>query len=93
MPIILELTDDQALNIVAQLGSLLSKKTSIASGKVPMKHLVASHIRGLKGGDVFYTPALAAELNTTTNKLSSVLTTLRKDKVVKMIRKGTWERI
>lgn len=101
MSITLELTDDQALQIVAQLGTMLSRKTATQTTtrqrakRDPYSiERVVTYITSLPKGTQFKISKVAYDLGINNQKVSSAVKgRARADNLCKMIKKGTWERI
>ena len=93
MPITLELTDDQALSIMAQLGSMLKKDSPPAQGTGKISERVSDAVQALPKGKIFFTAAFAKDLHLKVEQVSGSLCRAQKLKLCKMVRRGTWERI
>lgn len=94
MPIILTLTDDQALDIMQQIATKLQKNppSEVAiSGRLIDQVTAAVYKQPLHTH--FYTGMIAIATGLPKEKVSNPLSTLVKRGVVRMICKGTWERI
>lgn len=94
MPIILELTDDQALKIVAQLGQLLSNSKKVEQNKtydknVPYK-IVLDYIKDKTKGTIVGVKDLADKFKVESKFISNVMVNAKKNDLVRMDRRGYW---
>jgi len=91
MAITLTITDDQALEIVSQIGTCLRKVP--APAPLTTKDSFLALINQMNKGEIFSVAATAFKLNTTVNYVSSQLQSLQKSGIVKMKKRGTWEKV
>jgi len=90
MPITLTITDDQALEIVSQIGTCLRKAP--ATPDLSNKEKFLTFINQLPKGEMFSVTAAAIKLSTTVGYVSGQLQSLQKAGVVNMKKRGTWEK-
>lgn len=96
MPITLTLTDDQALDIVRQIGVALSGTTPVPAPPLhaPPKSLqVEEYVKSLNKGTIFRNVELQHNLKITVEPISRALSGMQKNGLVKMLQRGTWQKL
>lgn len=101
MPITLELTDDQALDIVSQVSRQLSSKTGYLipqttpyQSHATNRQKVIDHINKKNVNEIFSVAQIQAELSMPhSSSISNTFRILKDAGVLKMIRRGTWKKI
>lgn len=87
MFITITLTDDQALEIVSQIASKLSKKT------VRPARSLAQVVGDMSKGDMFFTSVVAAELGIDMKTMSNEVQSLKRHGLVEVVKRGSWRKL
>ena len=99
MPVTITLSDDQALDIISQIGGMLRKEIvppqKLMLLKASPSELVRDYVTNLPSGTIFRTCIVLEALKIPTEKVSvtSACAALIKDGQLKMIHRGTWKRL
>lgn len=90
MPVTITLTDDQALEIMAQIGGMLRKGPADAPPPADAKHRFFAKVQGMKKGELLFTNAIIAEYKSPQSTVSSWLDTAKRAGQIEMVKRGTW---
>lgn len=98
MSITIELTDDQALSIMAQVGNLLKKDSpsmpaELAARATAGEKLRAHLAKNISPEGMFSSQIVRGILQLSDTAMQSALKTLAATGEIKMLRKGTWQRL
>lgn len=93
MPITITLTDDQALEIVAQLGTMLKKADPNAPTQQDAKATFFKRVEAMKKGDMLSTTNIVIEYKLKDSMAQSWLNTCKKNGWLKMLKRGTYVRL
>ena len=89
MSVTITLTDDQALEVMAQIANKLKKRPDTGSDISAVK----ATIIGSNRGKVFVTAMLAGEMGCIPQTVSKAFRQLKPLGYVEMVRRGTWRRL